>query len=276
MAIPVSADQAGIFAANRARGRIGLGVVAAGGITRRERVLEKGSLRVRFPGPVGPRLEAMLVNTAGGIAGGDRFALDITVNDGAQLAVTSTAAEKVYRSLGPDATIDLTLAVGTNGSLAWLPQETILFDGARLRRCIEVDLAESASLVLAEAVVFGRAAMGETVEHGSLFDRWRVRRGGRLVFAETVRLGDDIGASLRQCAVGAGAAALATLFVCPAVAEKIASARACSGLRSDVAVSAWSGFAVARFLAGDGAALRYDLAVVLAALGVTPPRLWLS
>ena len=92
------------------------------------------------------------------------------------LTVTTAAAEKIYRSLGPDTSIDVKLDVGAGGALAWLPQETILFDQMRLARTIDVELARGASLLLAEAVVFGRSAMGEAVMSGSCFDRWRVRR----------------------------------------------------------------------------------------------------
>src|SRR5262249_59875214 len=126
-------------------------------------------------------LEAVMVTPAGGIAGGDRFRLDVTVEPRARLVVTTAAAEKVYRALAAQATIDVKLDVAAGGSLAWLPQETILFDRARLKRAIDVDLAEDARLVLAEAIVFGRSGMGEAVHGSFLFDRWRLRRGGRLI-----------------------------------------------------------------------------------------------
>src|SRR6202158_2544007 len=129
-------------------------------MSRRLRVHEEGSLRVRCPGPPSPELEAVIVNTAGGVAGGDQFVLDVSVAPGAHLVITTAAAEKVYRSLDPDATIDVNLKVGAGGSLAWLPQETILFDRARLARAVDVDLAEDARLVLAETIVFGRTGMG--------------------------------------------------------------------------------------------------------------------
>src|SRR6476469_6498958 len=149
-----AAETARTFAANRAVGRIALAVQARAGMTRRARVREEGSLRVRFPGPASAEL----------VAGGDRFALDVTVEPGARLVVSTAAAEKVYRTLEPDATIDVRLAVGASSSLAWLPQETILFNQARLTRTIDVDLAEDARLLLAEAIVFGRSGMGEAVE----------------------------------------------------------------------------------------------------------------
>jgi urease accessory protein len=274
MGMRVPADRADIFAANRARGTIALSVAAVHGVTRRTHVHEAGSLRVRFPGPRSADLEAMIVNTAGGIAGGDRLAVDVAVGKAARLAVTTAAAEKIYRSLGPAATVHVNLTVAANGKLTWLPQETILFDSARLRRTIDVDLAEDATLVLAEALLFGRAAMGEAVEEGSLFDRWRVRRGGRLVFAETVRLDAHIGTRLRQRAVAAGGGAVATLLVVPGDEARVAALRVAATWQGEVALSAWNGLAVARFLAREGSDLRHDLAAVLTALGVALPRLW--
>ncbi|MFL4999186.1 MAG: urease accessory protein UreD [Xanthobacteraceae bacterium] len=276
MTMPAAADQADVFAANRARGRIALTVAAADGTTHRSRIVEDGSLRVRFPGPTSRDLEAVIVNTAGGIAGGDRLDVSVAVGEGARLVVTTAAAEKIYRSLGPDAAIHLELRVQANGRLLWLPQETILFDRARLARTIDVELAENATLLLGEALVFGRAAMGEAVERGRLFDRWRVRRNGRLVFAEMVRLGEAIGEALREPAVAAGHAAVATLFMCPADAARIAAVRERAKWQGEVALSAWNGFAVARFVAAAGAALRADLTAALTALGVTLPRLWLN
>ncbi|MFL5053326.1 MAG: urease accessory protein UreD [Xanthobacteraceae bacterium] len=276
MTMPAAADQADVFAANRARGRIALTVAAADGTTHRSRIVEDGSLRVRFPGPTSRDLEAVIVNTAGGIAGGDRLDVSVAVGEGARLVVTTAAAEKIYRSLGPDAAIHLELRVQANGRLLWLPQETILFDRARLARTIDVELAENATLLLGEALVLGRAAMGEAVERGRLFDRWRVRRNGRLVFAETVQLGETIGEALREPAVAAGHAAVATLFMCPADAARIAAVRERAKWQGEVALSAWNGFAVARFVAAAGAALRADLMAALTALGVPLPRLWLN
>jgi urease accessory protein len=269
-------DQADVFAANRAVSRIALTVAEADGTTRRTRVVEDGSLRVRFPRPSSRALDAVIVNTGGGIAGGDRLDVRVAVGEGARLIVTTAAAEKIYRSLGPDAAIHLNLSVAAHGSLLWLPQETILFDRARLARTIDVELAEDATLVLTEALVFGRAAMGEAVEQGHLFDRWRVRRKGRLVFAETARLGEAIGEILREPGVAAGAAAVATLFIYPADAARIAAVRERADWMSEVAISAWNGFAVARFVAADGAALRNDLIAAVTALGVPLPRLWLN
>jgi urease accessory protein len=264
-----------IFLANRARGRVALGVCAAGGITRRAQVAEQGSLRVRFPQSLAQDLEAVLVNTAGGSAGGDRLQCDVAVAAGARLTVTSAAAEKVYRSLGDEAAIDLRLEVAAQGRLVWLPQETILFDRARLLRRIDVELAADASLLIAEAVVLGRSAMGEAVEEGFLLDSWRVRRDRRLLFAESLRLEGAIAHQLARPAVAAGGVALATVLVVPAD-EAIAAALRALKPRGELGASAWNGFALARLVAPDGAVLRHDLIALLTALGQSPARLWLN
>jgi urease accessory protein len=265
-----------IFAANRARGVITLAAEALAGVTRRTLVREEGSLRVRFPGPLAPALQAVIVNTAGGTAGGDRYDIACHAGVGADLTVSTAAAEKIYRSIGADAEVSIELNVEAGGALAWLPQETIFFDDARLSRRIEVTLAEDASVLMAEAIVFGRSAMGEAVRTGSFIDRWRVQRGGKLVFAETVRLDGKIAARLAEPAVAGGSIALATVLIAPANEGHVEAIRAKAGqFRGEVGASAWNGFALARFCAPDGATLRHDFVMVLSALGrETLPRLW--
>jgi urease accessory protein len=142
-------DQARIFAANRARGKIALRVVERDGRTRPQRVHEAGSLRVRFPRSRTAALEAVIVNTAGGLAGGDCLDIELSAGPDTQITLTSAAAEKVYRSSGPDARIRVALNAEPGGSIVWLPQETIVFNRARIARSIEVDLAEAARLIIA-------------------------------------------------------------------------------------------------------------------------------
>jgi urease accessory protein len=153
-----------------------------------------------------------------------------------------------------------------------------LFDRARISRRIDLDLAESASLLLCEIVVFGRSAMGERMLHGEFVDRWRLRRGGKLVFAETIRLDGEIGEKLARPAVAKGGVAIGTALIVPgdeAVVERIREAADTFG--GEVGISAWNGFAMARFCAQDAARLRADMMAVLGrASGVPLPRLWLS
>ena len=266
-----------IFAANRAVGRVAFGVTAQRGVSRRSRVHEAGSLRVRFPNADRRgALDAVIVNTAGGMAGGDRFDIEVAVEPGAGLTVTTAAAEKVYRSLGPDTEVAVRLDVGNGGTLAWLPQETILFDRARFRRTIDIKLARNANLVFAEAVVFGRSAMGETVTRGQVFDRWRVRVEGILKFAETIRLDGEVGQTLARGAVARGGAAVASVLKVPGNDDDVTAIRAMQDhFAGEVGVSTWNGLVAARLVAIDGAALRHDLIAVLGALrGGSMPRLW--
>jgi urease accessory protein len=248
------------------------------GVTRRGTLHESGSLRVRFPSPEGDGLSAVLVNTAGGIAGGDRFDIDIAAGAGARLTLTTAAAEKVYRAVDQPAELTIALKVADGAHLSWLPQETILFDRARMSRRIDIDLAETASLLLCEIVVLGRAAMGERMKQGAFVDRWRVRRGGRLIFAETVRLEGDIGAKLTRPAVAKCGVAIGTALIVPgdeALVERVREIASSFG--GEAAISAWNGFAMARFCAQDAARLRADMMAVLGRASSVPlPRLWLN
>src|ERR1700722_5711393 len=267
-----------IFAANRAQGSVTFDVHQVESVTRRRELHESGSLRVRFPSPEAEGLSAVFVNTAGGVAGGDRFDIEIAAGEGSRLVVTTAAAEKVYRAAGPPSQINIALKLDAGSHLGWLPQETILFDRARVLRRIDIDLAESASLLLCEIVVFGRAAMGERMLSGQFIDRWRMRRGGRLVFAETVRLDGDIGEKLSRPAVAKGGVAVGTALIVPgdeALVERIRELSESFG--SEVGISQWNGFAMARFCAQDAMRLRADMMAVLGrASGSALPRLWLN
>jgi urease accessory protein len=267
-----------IFAANRAQGSVTFDVNLVEGVTRRRHLHESGSLRVRFPSPEAEGLSAVFVNTAGGIAGGDRFDIDIAAGEGARLAVTTAAAEKIYRAQGPAAQVNIALKAADGAHLAWLPQETILFDRARISRSIDIELAEGASLLLCEIVVFGRSAMGESMQSGEFVDRWRLRRGGRLVFAETVRLDGDIGKKLASPAVAKDGVAIGTALIVPGDEALVGRIRELSeSFGGEVGISAWNGFAMARFCAQDAARLRADMMAVLGrASGSALPRLWLN
>jgi urease accessory protein len=192
--------------------------------------------------------------------------------------VTTAAAEKVYRAQGPAAQLNIALKAAAGSHLTWLPQETILFDRARMSRRIDIDLAEDASLLLCEIIVFGRAAMGERLLRGEFIDRWRMRRGGRLVFAENIKLDGDIGEKLAMSAIAKGGVAVGTALIAPgdqALVDRIGELAGSFG--GEVGLSAWNGFATARFCAQDAARLRADMMAVLGrATGAVLPRLWLN
>lgn len=267
-----------IFAANRAVGSVTFDVHVQDGVTRRRELHESGSLRVRFPSPEQQGLSAVFVNTAGGVAGGDIFDIDISTGEGARLTVTTAAAEKIYRSHGPDSQINISLRGGADSHISWLPQETILFDQVRVARKFDIDLHETASLLLSEIVVFGRAAMGETIARGSFIDRWRLRRGGRLIFADTVKLDGDFSGKLASRAIANGAIAIGTALIVPGDESLVERIREVSNsFGAEVGISAWNGFALVRFCGRDAARLRSDMMIVLARVSPTGlPRLWLN
>jgi len=236
---------------------------------------EAGPLRLRFPRIAAPgTLEAVLVNTGGGIVGGDRLQFDIEAGEGASVAVTSQASEKIYRSAGMTAKISVRLAAAAGAQLAWLPQETILFDRVRVARSIEADVAGDASLTLCESIVFGRVAMGEAVANGSLKDRWRIRRDEKLIFADALTLDGPISDILARPATARGSLATATLVrVAPDTASKIDAVRAALEAQPvESGASAFDGMLIVRMLAGDGLSLHAATLDTLSALGIVPPR----
>ncbi|HLI99212.1 MAG TPA: urease accessory protein UreD [Bradyrhizobium sp.] len=278
MRTDMTRQSSAIFAANRAHGVVKFDVRHIEGMTRRHHLHESGSLRVRFPSPEDEGLSAVLVNTAGGLAGGDRFDVEVAAGEATRLTVTTAAAEKIYRTQGPPAELHIALKAEGRAHLSWLPQETILFDRARIRRCFDIDLSEDASLLLCEIVVFGRLAMGERMREGEFSDRWRLSRGGKLIFAENIRLDGDIGGKLAKPAVAKGGAAIGTALIVPgdeALVERIRELSETFG--GEVGLSAWNGFAMARFCAQDAGRLRADMMAVLGRASASAlPRLWLN
>ncbi len=258
----------------RASGALKLVVAHTDSGTAAEDIAESGPLRVRFPRVREERLEAILINTAGGIVGGDRLAFQVETREDASLSITSQAAEKIYRSNGLISRISVSLKAEAGSELFWLPQETILFDRALVERDIEADVSSEASLTICEAVVFGRDAMGEKVERGSLRDRWRVRRDGKLVFADALTLDGDIKATLNRRAALHGRIAMATMVCISQAAEtKLDAVReALAGDGIEAGASAFEGMLVVRILAEDSITLRAAVLSALEAAGTPPPR----
>ena len=178
------AEAAAALGVVRARGGVAIAFKAeGGGATRLADLHERGGFRAKLPRTHG-LTEAVLINTGGGLLGGDGVRFDVAVGRDAAAQITTQSAERVYRSLGPDCHVDIVLSIAAGGRLHWLPQETILFHEARLKRTITAELAGDATLLMVEATVFGRAAMGETMSGGALHDVWRISRGGALAYAK--------------------------------------------------------------------------------------------
>src|SRR5271170_3864561 len=244
--------------------------------TEAERLFETGGLRWRFPRSSRP-CEAAIVNTGGGVAGGDSYRVSLKLGEGAEVEASTPSAERIYRSDGPAAAIVTRLSLAPRARLFWLPQETLLFEGARLERRLDVELSGEASLVIAETLLFGRLAMGESRVDASLRDSWRVRRDGRLVFADETRL-VHAGAALERKAVGAGARALSTIVAAaPNIEARLPDLRAAlepdsSGV--EAGATAFDGLIVARLVSASPSRLRAALIASIVALGGRKPRLW--
>jgi urease accessory protein len=244
--------------------------------TEPQRIFETGGLRWRFPRSLNP-CEAAIVNTGGGVAGGDSYRLCLELSEDAEVEATTPSAEKVYRSDGAPALIATRLVLAPRARLFWLPQETLMFEGAVLERRLEVNMADEAALVISESLVFGRLAMGESCIDARLKDSWRFRRNGKLVFADETRL-THVGAALDRAACGAGARALATIVAAaPNIEARLPDLRAAHEAAGDgveAGASAFDGLIVARLLSASPSRLRAALIASIVALGGRKPRLW--
>lgn len=252
----------------RARGQLGISAQrASGDVTRLRNLRQQGSYRAIFPRPIGGNVEAVIINTAGGVTGGDRFTTHITAHEHAHLGVTTQAAERTYRATAPaTGTMKTTLIAEQNAQLYWVPQETILFDGARLHRRLDVDLHSTAKFLMVEPLVFGRVASGETLRSGKLDDRVTITRDGQLIYLDRIKLEGDIAASLARPAVANGARAVASIVLVDPNAQTFLT-----GLRDLLPPNAGASLLsntvlVARILAADSYALRCALFPILTLL----------
>lgn len=247
-------------------------VLAAGGL---QRLYQDGCAKIRLPRDAAARsTEAVLINTSGGLTGGDRLEWRAAAR-GAHLTLTTQACEKVYRARDGHAETQVSLSVGEGAQIDWLPQETILFNEGALARRLEADLARDARLLVVEALVLGRTAMDETVRRGELHDCWRIRREGRLVFADDLRISGPIATVANSAPVLAGAAAFASILFVAHDAERLLwPLRASIGEAGGA--SAFEGKLFARIVAADGFALRRALLPAIAVLrdGEPLPRVW--
>ena len=262
----------------RAFGELAVSLKQRGKCSVLDELRQVGCLKARFPRPDDAAwLHLVTMNTSGGVAGGDVLETAIVVGAEARATIASQAAERFYRALPGSAasSVRTRIAVANGGAAEWLPQETILFDRCAVRRHLRVELAADAWFLGVESLVFGRAAMGEVVERASLRDVIEVRRGGRLLLHDAIRLEGDVAATLQRTAIADGARAVATIVhVAPDAEAALDSVRAAS---PKCGATAWDGMLIVRMLSASGASLRAAVVAVLAVLreGRPLPRVWL-
>ena len=277
-----NAEKANIRPKQRLQRAFGVGGIIAkqrDGGTHLATLYQEGCAKIRLPHTHSNALEAVLINTAGGLTGGDVMRWSAEVAAQGRMVLTTQACERIYRSIGGPARVETRLSVAEGAHLDWLPQETILFAASQLDRRIEIDLAPGASLTAVEAILLGRDAMGELAIDARLRDNWRIRRNGRLIHAEATRL-DGTLAERDGLSLLAGKRAFATVLHIAPTAEQCASqlARVRSILPHDsrIAASANGERLVIRALAQTGLALRRLIVPILAELSGAGalPRLW--
>jgi urease accessory protein len=251
--------------------------------TRIEDVFERSPIRIMFPRTGHAVEEAVLINTAGGIAGGDQLECSVTALTSASIAVTSQAAEKVYRALYEPARVSTRLKAQQSAKLAWIPQETIVFNRARLHRATQVELFSGAELLALEWLVLGRAAHGEVVVGGNIIDSWRVKKDGRLIWADSFRITDEIFPHVTRKALLANYKAVATLiYFGPYLEKRLDFLREIiPSLGCNCAATLVSGLIVVRFAAKESSDLKLALRSFLEQfgpeLGAGPfrvPKMW--
>lgn len=260
----------------RAKGHGRLVAKASAAATRLDVLFQEGCARIRLPRTFDGTMEAVLINTAGGLAGGDRITWELEARPATRLTMTTQACERAYKAQASTATVETRIAVGAGARVDWLPQETILFDRAALDRRLEVDLAEDATFLAVEAILLGRKAMGERMERGSFRDRWRIRRAGRLIHAEETTLSGEVAAQAGEVAVLAGACAFATVIFCGRAAEAHLEPLRRLLVEGEGGASQWRDKLVLRIVAPDGFALRKKLIPIISHLrdGAGVPKVW--
>ena len=246
----------------RSQGRCHLAFKLSEGRTILDRLHEDGCAKIRFPEPD----QAILINTAGGLTGGDDLSWSIVVPADGTVTITTQASEKIYRAIEPTvARVATRIVLGPSARLHWLPQETILFNHSAVERTFDIELSAGSSFLGVEAVVFGRAAMGEAMEHVRLHDRWRIWRDRRLVHAEDLRVDGSPKELLARAAIGAGNTAFATLLLFSEDAERFRDA--VSNVVGEAgAASAFDGKLLARVATVDAYELRKTVIGAIAAL----------
>ena len=247
--------------------------------TRLGRLFQQGSARIVLPNTYGNMNEAVLVNTAGGLTGGDILEWSIDAGEGTQSVVSTQACEKIYRSNSGRAKIFTQINVAENATLHWLPQETILFDQSALERELHVDMDANSRFLALEAVILGRTAMGEIVSNSHLLDRWRIKKDGKLVHAEELKLSGEIQPHVCAAALLNSNKAFATIvYVGPEDEEQMNLMIESASDSDDINIgrSVFNGKIIMRIVAKDGYELRQKMIPVIERLrkGKALPKVW--
>ena len=247
------------------------------GRTALDELYQQGCLKARLPRQSVDAHEAVLINTAGGLTGGDDLRISLRMGTGTRAVVTTQACERIYKASSGTARVSSSITAASGSTALWLPQETILFEGASLTRRMRVELSGTARLVGCEAIILGRPAMGEVVHNAHLLDEWVINLDSRTVFIDRLGLHGDVSVELNRAAIGNGARCFASI-----ITAGPETARQRDVTRDIIRESGLTGGAsdlgqvmLARLLAPNSHQLKATLLRLLEALAEAPlPRVW--
>jgi len=259
----------------RARGVAELTVKSVDERSHIDRLYQQGCAKIRIPQSTRPDIEAIMINSSGGLTGGDRVDWTIRVKENASATITTQACERVYKSVGGSANTTIKIDVEDGSKLSWLPQETILFNQGNLKRNINVDIADSSEVLIIEPLIIGRQAMGEDVADGQFQDSWRIFKNGALFHSEEFHLGPCVSDQLAGKFTADDQRAMATVFFMSPLAEShLSTVRTLLG--ESGGASFWNGKLIARLVAKDGYLLRQNLVPLIKLLNFQAhmPKVW--
>lgn len=259
----------------RARGQVRLAYAFDGQSNRLSDLHQSGCYKLMLPRNHQEVPDAVLINTAGGLTGGDKLNAAIRVGDGASLRAATQTAERVYKSTGSFANIDIDFEVGEDAHFDWLAQETIVFEGGQLHRKINANLSSQSSSLFVEPVTLGRTAMGERIENACLKDSWRFWRDSELIFADESEL-RDFSALRHPAGLGDNIALASILLIEPEASRHLKNLReATNDLAMNIGFSAWNDMLLCRMMSQSAKQLRNTVAVIYQILrGREMPRVW--
>lgn len=244
----------------RAQGALRLSTIGDSEI---QELFQQGATKVLFPRH-NNRLECIMINTSGGLTGGDEFSNIITCRDRSLLTLTTQGCERIYRSVdNTSAIVENNIILKGSSSICWLPQETIVFDQGRINRKLKVELSSEAEALIVEPIIFGRLAMGEINISGHFDDMVQIKLENKIIFFDRTYLSGNISNILKRPAVADGFLATALLIYKSVKAKSfLETVRDQLNTKSGVSLIS-DDFLVMRLLAPTGYELRKMLVPII-------------
>lgn len=260
----------------RSKGRVELGFSCQAHSNGLEHLYQAGCLKALIPKNYSEVPDVILINTAGGITGGDELKIQAHIGERVNVCLTTQTAERVYKTCQGIGKIEVELDLKNSSKLDWIPQETILFDKSAIKRSIKVNMLEHSHLFMVESIILGRQAMNECVTSNLFIDRWEILRNSKPIYIESLKLSNANELS-GLATLGKNKALATILYIAPDSEERLGQMRRLI-VDSDVfgAATAWGGKMVVRLISECPRLLRLALIYIITEFrGRSLPRVWL-